>query len=134
MTDTRGRGGLIAAGGLLMAPVLVAGLLVGVTLVGSAVACAPSGAASVDLGNVPEGPLAGFDHTQLVNAAWIMRAAADLGLSLRDQRIGVMTAIGESGLRVLDYGDAAGPDSRGLFQQRANGAWGSLADRMDPYT
>src|SRR3712207_8538206 len=31
-------------------------------------------------------------------------------------------------------GDAAGPDSRGLFQQRDNGAWGSYADRMDPTT
>ena len=27
----------------------------------------------------------------------------------------------------------AGPDSRGLFQQRDNGAWGSYQDRMDPY-
>jgi hypothetical protein len=43
-----------------------------------------------------------------------------------------MTAIGESRLQVLDYGDAAGADSRGLFQQRDNGAWGTLADRMDP--
>lgn len=38
-----------------------------------------------------------------------------------------------SPLNVIDYGDAAGPDSRGLFQQRANGAWGSYSDRMDPY-
>ena len=130
----RGRGGLMTVGAVLMAPVLVAGLLIGFTVVSSAVACAPGTAADVDPGNVPDGPVAGFDHKQLVNAAYIMKAAADLGLSLRDQRIGVMTAIGESGLRVLDYGDAAGPDSRGLFQQRANGAWGSLADRMDPYT
>ena len=43
-------------------------------------------------------------------------------LSLRDQAIGVMTAMGEYSLQVLEYGDAAGPDSRGLFQQRANGA------------
>jgi hypothetical protein len=42
--------------------------------------------------------------------------------------------MGESGLVNLAHGDAAGPDSRGLFQQRANGAWGSLADRMTPYT
>ena len=130
----RGPGGLMTVGAVLMAPVLVAGLLIGFTVVSSAVACAPGTAAGVDPGNVPDGPVAGFDHKQLVNAAYIMKAAADLGLSLRDQRIGVMTAIGESGLRVLDYGDAAGPDSRGLFQQRANGAWGSLADRMDPYT
>ncbi len=45
-----------------------------------------------------------------------------------------MTAMGESSLRVLDRGDAAGPDSRGLFQQRDNGAWGTYADRMDPAT
>ncbi len=119
----------------LMAPVLVAVLLVGVTVVSAAAGCAPDGsAATVNPEAVPDGPVAGFDHAQLVNAAWIMKAAADLGLSLRDQRIGVMTAIGESTLRVLNYGDTAGPDSRGLFQQRDNGAWGSLRDRMDPYT
>jgi hypothetical protein len=55
-----------------------------------------------------------------------------MGISARGQAIGVMTAMGESGLRVLDHGDAVGPDSRGLFQQRGNGAWGSLGDRMDP--
>ncbi|MDJ0460012.1 CHAP domain-containing protein, partial [Arthrobacter sp. NQ7] len=40
--------------------------------------------------------------------------------------------MGESGLRVLDHGDGPGPDSRGLFQQRDNGAWGSYQDRMNP--
>ena len=44
----------------------------------------------------------------------------------------MMTAIGESNLVNVNYGDLAGPDSRGLFQQRANGAWGSYADRMNP--
>ena len=43
-----------------------------------------------------------------------------------------MTAIGESTLTNVDHGDFVGPDSRGLFQQRANGAWGSYADRMNP--
>lgn len=120
---------------LLAAPVLIAGLLVGLSVVSSAVACAPAGrAARIDPASVPDGPIAGYGHEQLVNAAWIMKAAADLALSYRDQQIAVMTAMGESGLRVLDYGDDAGPDSRGLFQQRANGAWGSLEDRMDPYT
>ncbi|WP_373887213.1 NlpC/P60 family protein [Actinomyces bowdenii] len=73
----------------------------------------------------------GWDATQLAHAATIMRAAADMGLTRRDQTIAVMTAIGESGLRNLDHGDAAGPDSRGLFQQRET--WGSLEQRMDPY-
>jgi len=78
------------------------------------------------------GEVAGYSGEQLSNAAAIVNAGAALGLSQRDQTIGVMTAMGESGLRVLNYGDVAGPDSRGLFQQRDNGAWGSLADRMDP--
>lgn len=104
----------------------------------SATACTPTGttvlqAVGVDPTSVPQGPIAGYGHDQLVNAAHILKAAADQGLTRRDQQIGVMTAMGESGLRVLDHGDQAGADSRGLFQQRDNGAWGSLADRMDPY-
>ena len=76
----------------------------------------------------------GYDDEQIANAAAVVRAGADLGMSRRDQTIGVMVALAESSLRALDYGDEAGPDSRGLFQQRDNGAWGTLADRMDPYT
>ncbi|RCK69935.1 M23 family peptidase [Desertihabitans brevis] len=88
---------------------------------------------SIDPDTVPEGTVAGYGHEQLVNAAYVMQAGKDLDLGVRDITIGVMTAMGESSLRVIDYGDAAGPDSRGLFQQRANGAWGSYEDRMDPY-
>jgi hypothetical protein len=83
---------------------------------------------------VPAGPVAGFCQVELANAAHIMTAARIEGLGTRTQTVGVMTAIGESGLRVLDHGDSAGPDSRGLFQQRDNGAWGTLTDRMDPLT
>lgn len=69
---------------------------------------------------------------QLVNAALIANAAQALGLPRRAQYLGVQAAMGESTLTVLDRGDAVGRDSRGLFQQRANGAWGSYADRMNP--
>lgn len=78
------------------------------------------------------GSVEGYDQQQLDNARQIIKAGKDAGLGGRDQMIGVMTAIGESTLRVLDHGDEAGPDSRGMFQQRGN--WGPLADRMDPYT
>ena len=44
--------------------------------------------------------------------------------------IAVATASQESTLTVIDRGDAAGPDSRGLFQQRD--PWGPYAVRMDP--
>ncbi|MFC5382129.1 M23 family metallopeptidase [Aquipuribacter nitratireducens] len=86
----------------------------------------------LDPDGVPLGGVAGYDGEQLANAAAIVTAGGALGVPARAQLIAVMTAMGESGLRVLDYGDAVGPDSRGLFQQRDNGAWGSYADRMDP--
>ena len=76
--------------------------------------------------------VAGYSGPQLDNARAILAAGQRMGLSLRDQTIGVMTAMGESSLKVLDHGDRAGPDSRGLFQQRDNGAWGTLTQRMDP--
>lgn len=96
--------------------------------------CVPYGTVVIDPSVLPaDVSVAGYDHEQLLNAAYILQAGRDLGLSGRDQTIGVMTAMGESSLRVIDYGDAAGPDSRGLFQQRDNGAWGTYEDRMDPY-
>ena len=73
-----------------------------------------------------------YQGEQVLNAAYIIKAGQALNLDAKSITIGVMTAMGESSLKILDYGDAAGPDSRGLFQQRANGAWGSYTDRMDP--
>lgn len=95
-------------------------------------ACTGTGAAAV---GVSTGPLpaavAGYSGDQLANAAAIMQAAKDKGLDQRAQTIGVMTAMGESALHEIAYGDIAGPDSRGLFQQRD--PWGPLSVRMDPY-
>ena len=122
-----------------LVPVLGLGLVFSILLLGGEEEdpCAPNGsqsAVSIDPDSVPEGPIAGYGHEQLVNAAYIMQAAHQLGLSVRDQTIGVMTAMGESDLVVLDQGDAVGPDSRGLFQQRDDGAWGTYEERMDPFT
>lgn len=115
--------------------VLIMSVILGVvSLASSATAstgCAAT-ASQVNTGDLPTRPIAGYAGVQLVNAAAIMNAAAALGLPVQAEKIGVAVAMGESGLIVLDHGDAAGPDSRGLFQQRANGAWGSLSDRMDP--
>lgn len=86
---------------------------------------------SVDLAALP--PAIGqYSGDQLENAGAIINAGSALGVSEQAQTIAVMTAIGESGLYNLDHGDQAGADSRGLFQQRDNGAWGTLADRMNP--
>jgi len=91
-------------------------------------------AVSVDAAQLPVQTVGNYSGVQLVNAAYIMNAGKALGLDAKGQAIGVMTAMGESSLRVIDNGDAVGPDSRGLFQQRANGAWGSYEDRMNPTT
>lgn len=135
MSDNR----LLPAVAVALVPLTVMGGVTAFLLFGSSTAeasCNPQGGDSVEVdpSTLPQDAVAGYSGEQLVNAAHILRAGSSQGLGVRDQTIGVMTAMGESGLRVLDYGDVAGPDSRGLFQQRANGAWGSLADRMDPYT
>lgn len=91
---------------------------------GSGPAKAPSGAAFTD-------PIAGYPPERLPNAVSIIQAGADAGLNSRDVTIGLMVAMGESSLENLDHGDAAGPDSRGLFQQRD--LYGPESDRMDPY-
>jgi murein DD-endopeptidase MepM/ murein hydrolase activator NlpD len=130
-------GRLIAAAAAATA-LLVGGPLASVLLLAdaenaAASSCGPSGPAlAVDLDGLPPGPVAGYTGPQLANAALIMDAARQQGLDVRAQTLGVMTAMGESSLTVLDRGDAAGPDSRGLFQQRDNGAWGSDEDRMNP--
>ena len=104
-----------------LVPALVLGLVLSLILLGgddSDDLCLPGSqqpGITIDPDSVPDTPIAGYNHEQLVNAAWIMQAANALGLSARDQTIGVMTAMGESSLRVIDYGDAVGPDSRGLL-------------------
>ena len=127
---------LIIGGTLIVASALIAPTFITQGQSTRAVAVSCPKVASVTIGTirVPAGPIAGYCQDQLVNAAHVMNAARNLGIGTHTQAIGVMTAMGESGLRNLDHGDAAGPDSRGIFQQRDNGAWGTLADRMDPYT
>jgi hypothetical protein len=97
------------------------------------VSCPAASPVLVGTISVPAGPIAGYCQDRLINAAHIINAAQSFGIGTHTQAIGVMTAMGESGLQNLSHGDAAGADSRGLFQQRDNGSWGTLADRMTPY-
>jgi hypothetical protein len=133
IVSTLAGAGLLAAVGVGV-NILMPGAASGPSSTVSVPVCPPAAPITVGTISVPAGPIAGYCQDKLVNAAQIMTAARSLGIGSHTQAIGVMTALGESGLRVLNYGDAAGADSRGLFQQRDNGAWGTLADRMDPYT
>lgn len=71
-----------------------------------------------------------FDADQLKNAQIIVNVGRQLGVPEYGQVIAVATAIQESTLTNVTHGDDAGPDSRGLFQQRD--PWGPEADRIDP--
>lgn len=143
MGEKKGSGGAIV---LLLVPVLVIGGIFGIflLLMGAGggkptAACGGGGTASiVDVSKVPQGPIAGYNYDQLVVAAGVMNAAQKLGLDGRAQQIGVMTAMGESSLQSLTYGDnAINPDgsiadSIGPFQQQSS--WGTTEERLDPFT
>ncbi|HYH75923.1 MAG TPA: hypothetical protein VD841_00240 [Arthrobacter sp.] len=70
---------------------------------------------------------------QAVNASLITAVAVQRGLPPRAASIAIATAMQESKLRNIGHGDQAGPDSRGLFQQRPSQGWGTEAQVMDPY-
>ncbi|MFP5333681.1 MAG: hypothetical protein ACLGIV_00040 [Actinomycetes bacterium] len=66
---------------------------------------------------------------QAANAATITAIAVRRGLPARAATIAIATAIQESKLRNIDYGDL---DSLGLFQQRPSQGWGTPEQVMDP--
>jgi hypothetical protein len=75
------------------------------------------------------GSQASLDPDQAGNAAVIAVIGVRRGLPARAATIGIATAIQESKLRNLGYGDR---DSLGLFQQRPSQGWGTAAQIQDP--
>jgi hypothetical protein len=69
---------------------------------------------------------------QAANAALITAVSVRRGLPPRAASIALATAMQESKLRNIGHGDLAGPDSRGLFQQRPSQGWGTQDQVMDP--
>ncbi len=70
-----------------------------------------------------------FTPEQSANAATITMVAVERDLPRRAVSIALATAIQESGLRNITYGDA---DSVGLFQQRPSQGWGTEEEILDP--
>ena len=70
-----------------------------------------------------------FDPSQTRYAATITALAVKRGLPPRAATIAIATAIQESKLRNLRYGDR---DSIGLFQQRPSQGWGTEQQILDP--
>ncbi|MFI8191049.1 heavy metal transporter [Streptomyces sp. NPDC085946] len=76
-----------------------------------------------------DGATYAFTPEQAVNAATITAVGTARGLPERAVTIALATALQESGLRNIDYGDR---DSLGLFQQRPSQGWGTPKQIMDP--
>ena len=71
---------------------------------------------------------AGLDAAQKENARLIIRVGRELGVPDRGIAIALGTAMQESWIRNLDWGDR---DSLGLFQQRPSTGWGTAAQIRD---
>ena len=70
-----------------------------------------------------------FDADQMTNAAVIVATGRQMQVPDRGLWVALATAMQESTLRNLDYGDR---DSLGLFQQRPSQGWGTPAQLQDP--
>lgn len=70
-----------------------------------------------------------LEPDQTENAALMTAIALQRGLPARAASIAIATAIQESKLRNINYGDR---DSVGLFQQRPSQGWGTVEEIMDP--
>jgi cell wall-associated NlpC family hydrolase len=140
--------GLAAGIGVVfLSPILIAGT--GMILASSADAVQSSGSFSGCLSDIDSGKVAeqvtkildgasgkdvhveGLDlpAEQVPNAATIVATGLSLDVPKKGQIIALATAMQESRLRNLGYGDR---DSLGLFQQRPSQGWGSAQQIRDP--
>lgn len=72
----------------------------------------------------------GYGPTQLQIAATIVTVGQQLNVPPQGQVIALIVAMGESGLRNLNHGDAVDNTTIGVFQQGVS--YGTRAQRMDP--
>ncbi len=70
-----------------------------------------------------------LSSAQLANAQIIAEVGVSMGVPMPGETIAIATALQESDLQNLDYGDR---DSLGLFQQRPSQGWGTPAEIMTP--
>lgn len=78
---------------------------------------------------VPAAETVSLDAEQIANVQTIIAVGREIGVSDRAIAIALGTAMQESWLRNLDWGDR---DSLGLFQQRPSTGWGSAEEVRDP--
>ncbi|MER6399540.1 NlpC/P60 family protein [Kitasatospora sp. NPDC001603] len=133
--------GLVATGPLLLALPLVvatAGSASATCVPGNEAQTVDTAAVAAQVKAIPNGssPLsapgvAGLEKPdeQIPNAKVIQATGVALHVPVRGQVVALATALQESGLRNINYGDR---DSLGLFQQRSSQGWGSAEQIMQP--
>lgn len=132
--------GVVALGPML----LIAPLAVALTAGNAQAACIDGGAQTVDteavakqVESILKGDVKGSvsvlgldtPKEQIPNAKTIQATGVAMKVPARGQIVALVTALQESELRNLDYGDR---DSLGLFQQRPSQGWGTAAQVRDP--
>lgn len=117
---------LLAANGLADGAIIYPGQTLTIPTAAPAAASAPAAATPADPAAAPTVVL---DAEQQESARLIIRVGRSLGVSDRGIAIALATAMVESWLRNLDWGDR---DSLGLFQQRPSTGWGTEAEVSDP--
>jgi hypothetical protein len=124
---------LLAAAGAAVAEILAApATLIGQALDGTVSPQQLDAAQYCVLGKITPGKATGYGtytREQLANATTIYQVSVTLALPRYAAQIAIATAIQESSLYNIDYGDR---DSLGLFQQRPSQGWGTPAQIMDP--
>ena len=86
-------------------------------------------ASDSSVGKPVSGAVTPLNDVRRKNASTIVEVGRDLGVPDYGIVIALATAMQESSLRNIDWGDR---DSVGLFQQRPSSGWGSAEQIMDP--
>lgn len=120
---------ILKFGAAALAVVLAIPILIGHGVSGTVAAVLGDSTSSVDCTLTGGTGVAGYGADQLANAAVIVAVGKQLNVPVQGQVVAIATAMQESTLRNLDYGDR---DSVGLFQQRPSQGWGTPGQIMNP--
>ena len=112
----------------ISAPLLV---VAAIAAIAGAIAAAPDSTTSICTAAPGGAPVNTRDLTaaQLGNSQVIAQVGVEMNVPMPGETIAIATALQESDLQNLDYGDR---DSLGLFQQRPSQGWGTPAQIMNP--
>lgn len=119
---------VLAANGLTRESIIYPGQTLAIPLAAAPASAVETGAVDAADAGSPALVVPGLDAEQSANAQLIVRIGRELGVPDRGIAIALGTAMQESWIRNLDWGDR---DSLGLFQQRPSTGWGTEDEVRD---